>query len=889
MRTCVCTITDNNFVIGVVTMLYSFFETNKWYDGDVIIFYSDIICPLSFFNRNKIEKQFINKNIKFKKVDESKYESIMKLKLVRTVPSIFTFEAFELDYDRVVYLDADMIVINDVKHLFDISYDLGVTIDEWKTYNKTPSLSKLYHKTGYEEFNGGLFSIGKALLNKGIRDKLIEHTKTQKSWKLWDQTILNSYFHENLNQIYYFGSDFNSLKRCFDNSHINRYKKFRPNIIHYVGKKPWSGDSKERSQGRIFNYSNINDIWKKWNTQINNDNIYNQVDNDSMFLNKKGIDLEYKEIKEYLKNPLQAGYMKVDSLIDFSNDYSVYELLQQFLPEKIKIPFNEKQTFAVIGNGDCISNKKMGRNIDSHNSVIRINDFSVDSKFVDDVGKKTSILLLNEYCIICIINNGYNGDAKYIVLVNPREENYGMLLLFYCYLHFTNDINKDKFLLLSPSYRRKICTILNYQFPSSGYFAVSIARDISLKHVSLYGFNVDTNSPLYYQKSARLNYSLHKIKNEYLLYKKWASNNFIIYAGKKSISKPIVVPRSKPIIRPKPKIIIPQTITKQKPKPKSKQVSKPIPKIEEIIESKKYLQAKQKPRPKSIPTPLSLEKIIREPVITINAPKIRDTYKYAIYIYGTPHNIGQNIRFLKLFLNNNNIDLFIHLNIKNLNNDIHILQKELEPKSYLFEIHNKDFSNITKDWSTTLETISNISDMYSLYKCNQLKTTYEQEKDISYQYIIALNFNMTYNDIINNLINPIVPKIDKYYNNIYVPNSYNGYGMNTNLAICHSKIMNVYANFYKWIENAKNKYPLNVEYLMCKYIILNGIKINIIKFDYFYLQNKKFYTSEHNLQTIRNDLKNNWEEMGDIDNIEYNTTYVNEYYKIKMESISNII
>ena len=33
-------------------------------------------------------------------VDESKYNSIMKLKLVRTVPSIFTFEAFELDYEE---------------------------------------------------------------------------------------------------------------------------------------------------------------------------------------------------------------------------------------------------------------------------------------------------------------------------------------------------------------------------------------------------------------------------------------------------------------------------------------------------------------------------------------------------------------------------------------------------------------------------------------------------------------------------------------------------------------------------------------------------------------------------------------------------------------------
>lgn len=860
MSKCICTITDNNFIIGAMTMIYSFLKNNKWFDGDIIIFYSDTICPLSYFNRNKIEKQFINQQIKFQKIDESKYQSIMNFKLVRTSPSIFTFEAFELDYDRVVFLDADMVIIQNVNHLFDITYELGVTVDDWKKYQKNPTLSKIHHKkNGYEEFNGGLFSIGRKLLNRGTRDKLIEHAKTQKSWKLWDQSILNSYFHKNLDQIYYFSSNFNSLKRCFDNSKFKCYKNSNPYIIHYVGKKPWDPDSKEHYMGKLFNYSQINDVWKKYNIELNQTNVYNQVDNHDIFLVQKGLDIESKYIKELLNKPFR---FKSPVLEEFYRDHNIYELLKNFLPQKIKIPFKESQTIAVVGNGDCLLNQKMGRNIDSHNSVIRINDFSTDPKYVEDVGQKTSFILLNEYCITDYLNKEVTEDVKYIVLLNPREDNYNLLLTFYCYLHFTNDRNKDKLLLLSPSYRKKLSIILNYEYPSSGFFGVTLAKDIAIKHVSVYGFNIDDNSPNHYQKDSKINYSLHKIRNEYLLYKQWASNNFVIYSGKTSISKPIIAPKPRPILRSQKQITIPQ------PKP---EIVKTIPKVKNV-----------KPLPKT----KEPEKILE--IQTKEAPEIKDVFRTAVYIYGTPYNVKQNTRFLRLFLNNNDFDLFIHFNIKNLSDDLKIIQRELKPKSYLFEVSDQDYSKLTKDWNPKLEYTS-ISDAYSLYKCNQLRKDFENENNRYYEYIIALNFNMTYMNVVNNLVKHIFPKIDKYYNCIFIPNSFNGYGINTNMAICHNKIMNVYTSFYKWIENAKNKHPLNMEYLLCKHLLLSGIQLNIIKFDYFYLGNKEFFASESNLNIEKQNCLKDWKMQGDINNIEYNTAFTREYYKNKLDSVNNIL
>lgn len=878
MKYCICSITDNNFVIGLVTMLYSFLKHNKWYDGDIVIFYSEYIAPLSFFNQNKIQKMFINKSIKFYKIDESKYDIIMKMKMSRTAPSIFTFEAFELDYDRVVFLDADMIILKEIKPLFEINSVLGITYDNWLKYQNRPTLSKLIHKKeGYEEFNGGLLSIGRSFLKNGIRDKLIEHTKTRTSWPTWDQTILNSYFHGTMDSIYYFSSTYNSLKRCFSNRNFYKFDIYRPCIVHYVGKKPWNSDPKEHYKGRLENYSNINDIWKDTNNEINAENSFNSIKSNGMFLNQSELINESIIIKKYLEDPLPSKYMRVEELVHFSKTHDIFASLKSYIPEKIKIPSTERQTIAVVGNGDSILNKKHGRNIDSHNMVIRINDYSVDEKFVDDSGKKTDLIVLNEYRIIDYLQNGIKDDSiKYILLVNPREENYGLLILFYCYLHSINDKNKDKLLLLSPAYRRKICTVLNHQYPSSGYISVSFAKDLSPKHTSLYGFNIESNSSFYYQKLARINYTLHKIKNEYLLYKKWSSDNFIINA-ENSVIKP--VSRSKSIPKSRPKIssnIAPKPVIKEKPK----EIPQTIPKT--IINSK----------PKKKPPPPPPQKIVPLPVKPIEGPEIKDIYNYAIYVYGTPYNISQNVRFLKLFLNNNKFDTFMHFNIPSgsgFNEDIKILQMELDPKSYLFEIHNKDHSHITKDWSLKLENRPDLSDIYSLYKCNELRMNYERENGKNYKYVISIKFNSTYFDIINNTIHNIILMIDKSYNNIFLPSYYNGFGVNTDFAIAPAKIMNIYANMYKWAETVKNRYLLDINYLMCKHIILNGIKINVMHLDYFHLKDRKFFPTTTETETIKNNMKQNWKQMGDIHAIDCDSFNTNTYYKIKTESIDNIL
>ena len=40
-NSCICTITNDDFVEGCITMIYSFLKNNKWFNNDIVILYSD--------------------------------------------------------------------------------------------------------------------------------------------------------------------------------------------------------------------------------------------------------------------------------------------------------------------------------------------------------------------------------------------------------------------------------------------------------------------------------------------------------------------------------------------------------------------------------------------------------------------------------------------------------------------------------------------------------------------------------------------------------------------------------------------------------------------------------------------------------------------------------
>lgn len=259
---CMITLVNDNFLVGGEILLYSFLKHNSWFNGDIIIIHSDKLCYLSEKSKNIFMK--IYPKIKFHKVDENDYKTIdlSKAKVKRFAVSYLTLESFRFDnYDRVVFLDSDIVILGDIKKLFENDNYFGAIYDSRKYPMQEKQTSGLEKN---DRFNGGVLSISKKFLGEKIFKDMIKIASLG-DWNMADQATMNKFF-EGI-PIKLFSNKYNALKRCFpDNINFTEdLKKEDVRVLHYVGKKPWQSDE-EKSDLNINEkiYKKINKIWKKY-------------------------------------------------------------------------------------------------------------------------------------------------------------------------------------------------------------------------------------------------------------------------------------------------------------------------------------------------------------------------------------------------------------------------------------------------------------------------------------------------------------------------------------------------------------------------------------------------------------------------------------------------
>lgn len=241
-----CTICNNKFTVGAKVLIYSFILHNPWYTQDIIIFHSRTISPLS--SENMEDLKTVYSNIKFIEVNESEYSRLItRLRQhgvnSRFIPSIFTFEPFDLikQYDKILYLDSDMLVRGDLSELFVLPENIVVTPDA-ATYDVSRK---------YFTFNGGFLLIDSK--SENYKKILISTGEKSIDLRLADQSLLNQVLNKSVKMI---SSKYNCLKRCFPDSNFSHFDN-SIKIVHYVGAKPWN----DTKSGHEKNYSKIENLW----------------------------------------------------------------------------------------------------------------------------------------------------------------------------------------------------------------------------------------------------------------------------------------------------------------------------------------------------------------------------------------------------------------------------------------------------------------------------------------------------------------------------------------------------------------------------------------------------------------------------------------------------
>ena len=256
MKKLIVTSTDDKFAPGCVMLLYSLKKNMSIFEEcDVKVFYTN----LSEENKNKIKS--VCPKAKFEKPENFDYcKGIKTLYGESNQDTYLCLESFkQQEYDRVAYIDTDMLCIGDISVIFSESLKYGImACTGTKTINEQAS----YYDRGISKFNAGFMVIGKRHLNRNkTYNDLIEIVQRAKETMLEGQyRVLHktsaTFNDQDAIRIYwthrpvFILPDFYNFKNFAHGPKPENFKEadgfFRENLeniklIHYSGKrKPWA-------------------------------------------------------------------------------------------------------------------------------------------------------------------------------------------------------------------------------------------------------------------------------------------------------------------------------------------------------------------------------------------------------------------------------------------------------------------------------------------------------------------------------------------------------------------------------------------------------------------------------------------------------------------------
>lgn len=246
-------LTSDNYILGLIVLYYSLLKTKTKYPFLVLLTPNISSKTLSILNTHSIQYKILETEI-LNPTNVNKAH-----RWFRTYSKINIFN--QIQFDKIVYLDVDMLVLKNIDSLFDKPH-LSATIDgdpliKNNSNKKRINSGLLVFEPSRELFNDMSNKIGKIenLTYTGTFDR-------PKSGS--DQDFLNAYYPEwgekkdlHLDPRYnIFFYQLDQYKKCFPKKCSTHYWPF---IIHYASfKKPWDFiESKESISPFIYVNNNL--------------------------------------------------------------------------------------------------------------------------------------------------------------------------------------------------------------------------------------------------------------------------------------------------------------------------------------------------------------------------------------------------------------------------------------------------------------------------------------------------------------------------------------------------------------------------------------------------------------------------------------------------------
>ena len=274
-RYCLATVTTESYFQWTMTMLHSFISSNPWFTGDIVV-----IC-------NNLPKEKADGLKMFGNVKLIEPSSGLREKLVNFVKAMpafankiarfYSLEIFRFSgYEKVLFLDSDMIVVKSVEELF-VLPDLFYATAElcWyksKGRNASNFLSEFQTPENSDGFLSQPVNTGFMLLDgkmsdnnhfQGLLDIIAPELWQNNSPVYTDEMVINHYFK---NTISLLDTRYNYRARaarmirdkekiCLDDA----------KIIHFYSRyKPWNFSDVLESSSKNPNWIKAYQLWYQW-------------------------------------------------------------------------------------------------------------------------------------------------------------------------------------------------------------------------------------------------------------------------------------------------------------------------------------------------------------------------------------------------------------------------------------------------------------------------------------------------------------------------------------------------------------------------------------------------------------------------------------------------
>ncbi len=171
------------------------------------------------------------------------------------------FDLSLLNYDRVVYLDSDLIVLDTLPDLLQADVEFAAIRNlDWgikENFTDTDVLKRYGIDPDAPAFNSGVFSIDNRIWGSGklLRDALRIYSEVGNAFIYPDQSALQIIMNLGGCRVTFLDEGYNAIAECWD----WRRRNERVRIIHYAGNeiKPWNALCRYPRLDWFFSYSKI--------------------------------------------------------------------------------------------------------------------------------------------------------------------------------------------------------------------------------------------------------------------------------------------------------------------------------------------------------------------------------------------------------------------------------------------------------------------------------------------------------------------------------------------------------------------------------------------------------------------------------------------------------